>query len=342
MKNLLELGITTAWQNNARWLIALRPLSKTYGLISEFHKNRYKNGKKPIYKAPIPVLVIGNITVGGSGKTPLIIALVRYLQQKNIAVGVISRGYGGNEKTMPTLVVPTSQPSEVGDEPCLIFGETGVPMAVCPNRGQAVELLMTNHPNLQLIISDDGLQHYKLYRDDEWIVVDTERGFGNGKLFPEGFLREPISRLQNATVIYHYANEANAKKSKFCTTVFLKTGKLIHLLDCHRKFDSSIKTVYALTGIGYPVRFFYSLKNLGFKVMENPRPDHYHFKLTDIKQLQDFPIVVTTKDAVKIRQLVTDDNCKMFDNVWVLPVEMELSQGVRKLMDNFLEHFIER
>lgn len=338
-KNKFETVITTAWQDNAKWLTALRPLSKTYEWVSDYQKSQYQNGKKPIYKAPVPVLVIGNITVGGAGKTPLIIALVKYLQKKGVAVGVISRGYGGDESQMPALVLPNSTPNQVGDEPCLIVGETGVPMAVCPNRRLAVELLLKNYPNLQMILSDDGLQHYKLYRDDEWIVVDAERGFGNGKLLPEGFLREPLSRLDNANVIYHYANADNAQKSSHPNTMYLKLGDLTHLIG-DKPFDKTLNKVHALTGIGYPVRFFNSLKTLGLEIVENPKPDHYVFTLNDIVHLQGLPIIITAKDAVKIKQLINADNAQYFENIWVLPVECVVSFGVYGLLDKFVGEFV--
>lgn len=338
-KNKFETVITTAWQDNASWLTALRPLSKTYEWVSDYQKSQYQHGKKPIYHAPVPVLVIGNITVGGAGKTPLIIALVQYLQNKGIAVGVISRGYGGDESQMPALVLPTSTPAQVGDEPCLIVGQTSVPMAVCPNRKLAIERLLAAYPNLHLIISDDGLQHYKLHRDDEWIVVDAERGFGNGKLLPEGFLREPLSRLDTATVIYHYANADNANKSPHANTMYLQLGDLTQLTG-DKPFDNTTKKVHALTGIGYPARFFNSLKSLGLEVIENPKPDHYVFELQDIIELQNLPIIITAKDAVKIKSLINADNAQYFQNIWVLPVDCVVSTAVEKLMDEFLEKFV--
>lgn len=201
MKNL-ELLITKAWQEKSPMLTTLAPLSALYGVVGRVRKSLYDNDKLAKYHASIPVMVIGNITMGGSGKTPLIIALVKYLQDKGVSLGVISRGYGRADSS-PAMVHADSTPKEVGDEPCLIVQSTNVPMAVGANRGQVIDLLIQNHPALQLIISDDGLQHYALHRDVEWIVVDGVRGFGNEKLFPEGFLRESLDRLNGATVIYH-------------------------------------------------------------------------------------------------------------------------------------------
>ena len=183
----IETTVTRAWQRQATWLWLLLPFSWLYGLITMLRHHAYKSGLLSSYRAPVPVMVIGNISVGGSGKTPLIITLVDYLQKQGVYVGVISRGYGGDTSQMPALVGKTSLPNVVGDEPCLIVNTTGVAMAVCPNREQAITMLLETYPDLQLIIADDGLQHYALQRDIEWIVVDAARGFGNKQLLPTDF-----------------------------------------------------------------------------------------------------------------------------------------------------------
>lgn len=341
----IELAITNAWQKNASWLRLLSPISKAYEIFSNYQKNAYQTGQKHVYKAPIPVLVIGNITVGGSGKTPLIIAMIHRLQQKDVPVGVISRGYGGDTHKMPQLVNAHSLPSDVGDEACLIVQKTGVPMAVCPNRQQACELLLGEYPNLRLIISDDGLQHFALHRDDEWIVVDVDRGFGNEKLFPQGFLREPVSRLDGATVIYHYHKHFDAQKSPHPLTLYLSPSEPVPLLAKHTgqggispRQHMPSKRVYALTGIGYPKRFFETVRSMGYEVIERPFGDHHHFRLSDIEPLSDYPIVVTAKDAVKLRPLAT--TCltdgrpsAIFNTIWVVEVEGVLSWQLCELID---------
>ncbi len=184
--------IQDAWNKQAKWLIVLRPLAWLYRGGFLLNKKLYQMGIKSSYQAAVPVMVIGNITVGGSGKTPLLIQLVSYLQKKNIRVGVISRGYGG-KGPFPAYVDLESVPDVVGDEPCLIVQSTGVPMVVGSNRQQSIEYLLSKH-DLDLIISDDGLQHLALQRQIEWIVLDQNRGLGNQKLLPEGYLREPVSR----------------------------------------------------------------------------------------------------------------------------------------------------
>ncbi|MDO5050270.1 MAG: tetraacyldisaccharide 4'-kinase [Moraxella equi] len=334
MKNL-ELLITKAWQDSSPMLATLAPLSALYGVVGRVRKSLYDNDKLAKYHAPIPVMVVGNITVGGSGKTPLIIALVKYLQDKGVNVGVISRGYGRAD-SRPAIVCADSTPKEVGDEPCLIVQNTNVPMAVGANRGQVIDLLIQNHPTLQLIISDDGLQHYALHRDVEWIVVDGVRGFGNGKLFPQGFLREPLDRLNGATVIYHdsraerYADDA--------LLMHLAPSTPIPLLD--GKKSLSPQKVYAVSGIGYPIRFFKTLNELGFDVVERAFGDHHDFNLDDLTDLTDLPIITTAKDAVKLRELAKiHPNHAIFNNVWILPVAAVLSKSVLGEMDSVLAKF---
>lgn len=346
----IETTVTRAWQRQAVWLWLLLPISWLYGLITKIRRYAYKTGVLSSYRTPVPVMVIGNISVGGSGKTPLIIALVNYLQDQGINVGVISRGYGGDTSQMPALVSATSLPSVVGDEPCLIVNTTGVAMAVSPSREQAITLLLEAYPDLQLIIADDGLQHYALQRDIEWIVVDAARGFGNKQLLPTGFLREPISRLEDASVIYHESVEtASAQNEKDSyqhqadrLTMHLKADEMQRLwqpISFDNQTDSKPErgsTLHAVSGIGYPQRFFDTLNLLGFDVIGHPYPDHYDFSLPELFQYSNHPIVVTTKDAVKIRallvkhtaeQALTDDYEKFVNNLWVLPVTAVLSDG---------------
>ena len=348
----IETTMTDAWQRQAAWLWLLLPVSWLYGFITLLRRQAYKVGLFASYRAPIPVLVIGNITVGGSGKTPLIIALVSHLQKQGIKVGIISRGYGGDSSQMPALVHTGSLPSIVGDEPSLIANMTGAAMAVCPNREQAITTLLKAYPDLQLIIADDGLQHYALQRDIEWIVVDASRGFGNQQLLPTGFLREPISRLQGVNVVYHEKAEMiatdNSKGQAKRLTMHLQADKLqllwssdveIDNLTVAAKVPMSImpnSRVHAVSGIGYPQRFFDTLLSLGFDVIGHPYPDHYDFSLDELLQYTEQPIIVTSKDAVKIkalllnatsRQTLNEDYQELVNRLWVLPVTAVLSDS---------------
>lgn len=368
----IETTMTRAWQRQASWLWLLLPISWLYGLLMTLRCQAYKVGLFSSYRAPIPVMVIGNITVGGSGKTPLIIALVRHLQQHGVKVGVISRGYGGDSSKMPALVNADSLPSAVGDEPCLIVNSTGAPMAVCPDRQQAISTLLEAYPDLQLIIADDGLQHYALQRDIEWIVVDAARGFGNQQLLPTGFLREPISRLKNASVVYHEKpntllpndngyDDNNNNKQPLSTrlTMQLQPDSLQLLwqsVSAQVQMNSMVSTnsiaplkgsqIHAVSGIGYPQRFFNTLSALGFEVIPHPYPDHYDFSLAELLQYTRYPIIVTSKDAVKITALLLECSTeKMFDHeykelvsrLWVLPVTAVLSDSCSHHLQQQLE-----
>ena len=346
----IETTVTRAWQRQAAWLWLLLPISWLYGLITTLRRQAYKAGLLASYRAPVPVMVIGNISVGGSGKTPLIIALVDYLQERGIKVGVISRGYGGDISQMPALVDAASLPNVVGDEPCLIVNMTNAPMAVCPARKQAIMTLLAAHPDLQFIIADDGLQHYALQRDIEWIVVDSARGFGNQQLLPTGFLREPMSRLQGATVIYHEPLTTDSVDNNKDNSNLYRAHRLTMHLEAdalqllwqptlsYSQIDAPKKgyRVHAVSGIGYPQRFFDTLSSLGFDVVGHAYPDHYDFELAELLQYTEYPIVVTSKDAVKIRALLskaTTDKAlnneyqTLINRLWVLPVTAKLSDS---------------
>lgn len=364
----IETTITRAWQRKAAWLWLLLPISWLYGLLVFLRRQVYRLGMLSSFRAPVPVMVIGNVTVGGSGKTPLIITLVNYLQKQGVEVGVISRGYGGDTSQMPALVTKESLPSIVGDEPCLIVNTTAAPMAVCPDRKQAITTLLNAHPDLQLIIADDGLQHYALQRDIEWIVVDVARGFGNEQLLPTGFLREPIARLKNATVIYHEkpnvvsaSNDSGNLAQRLTMQLqpdelypLLSDDELVELNAAKSAIPLSSKVVpsqgdkvHAISGIGYPQRFFATLSTLGFDVIGHPYPDHHNFSLSELLQYTEHPMIVTTKDAVKIRTLLLaeiskinaiksnesigshsgNDISALINRLWVLPVTAILSDA---------------
>lgn len=371
----MEQFFTLAWQKQAFWLWLLIPIAWLYRGVTWLHKKIYQIGIKKIYYPPVPVIVVGNITAGGSGKTPLLIASVHYLQAKHIHVGVISRGYGGEIRQMPCLVTPYSTPSQVGDEPCLIVQSTHVPMAVCPNRREAIELILQNFPQTQLILSDDGLQHFALDRDKNWIVVDGDRGFGSAQVLPVGFLREPLKRLlePNTQVIFHQKTwqladnilpntmiETFANQRFFMRLVEQSPIPLFDSTNSEQTNSSenslnkqtlslSPQLVIAMTGIGYPPRFFNSLSKLGFTLIKKPFNDHHMFTLANFDNLpkdavgQDLPIIVTAKDAVKIRTLLQNDTSDLAislkSRIWVLPVVAQLSEDVLAMMDKTLLEF---
>lgn len=326
----LAQTIQTAWNNQEKWLIVLRPLSWLYRFAFLMNKAMYTHKLKKIYTAPIPVMVIGNITVGGSGKTPLLIQLVKYLQSKGLSVGVISRGYGG-VGPFPALVHKESSPEIIGDEPVLIVQSTGVAMAVGPNRQSSIELLLQNY-SLDLIISDDGLQHWALDRQIEWIVLDQNRGLGNEKLLPEGYLREPKSRLQNSSVIVH------SKQPQSLLNMHLQVGKpyLLRSGNLSNQFNSK-KSYHVVVGIGFPQRFYQTLQNLGIEQFQaHEFPDHHEYKLSDLSFQNQNAIITTEKDAVKLKEILIQ-HPEFNIPIWVVPVEAVLSSDCYDLLEQQLQ-----
>ncbi|WP_180088553.1 tetraacyldisaccharide 4'-kinase [Acinetobacter sp. YH12219] len=309
--------IQDAWNEQAKWLVVFRPLSWLYRGGFLLNKKLYQSGIKQSYKAPIPVMVIGNITVGGSGKTPLLIHLVSYLNSLKLRVGVISRGYGG-QGPFPAYVDLDSTAEIVGDEPSLIVQSTGVPMAVGPNRQQSIELLLSKH-ELDLIICDDGLQHWALQRQLEWIVLDNNRGLGNEKLLPEGYLREPKKRLASGTVIEHSADPSSPLNMHLeAAQPYLLNKDLVTTFDANKNF-------YAVVGIGFPQRFYKTLENMGIHQFQcHEFPDHYEYELSDLQFEDANPIITTEKDAVKILAILKN-NPDFKREIWVVPVDAVLS-----------------
>ncbi len=322
----LDKLFPAAWNKQAGWLNLLKPLSALYGAIIRFRQYLYQQHIFKSYRAPVPIMVIGNITVGGSGKTPLIIELVKFLQYFGLNIAVISRGYGG-AGPFPCLVDDDDLPSVVGDEPLLIVQETGVLMAVGANRQAAIELIL-QHTKPDLILSDDGLQHLALQRDLEWIVLDVDRGLGNGQLLPTGFLRESIDRLDTATVIEH------GKAATSLLSMQLKAQQLINLNNRNQEvldLQAMLKApIHAVAGIGVPERFFNSLHDAGFEqIIEHNFVDHHDYQPADLDFGDELPIIITSKDAVKIRQF--SDLLKE-KNIWIFPVQAQLSTPCYELL----------
>ncbi len=319
----LRTALPKAWARQSSWLMWLLPLSALYALVTGLQRTLYRLNLKKAYQSPVPVMIIGNITVGGSGKTPLLIELVRYLtEEQKLNVGVISRGYGGDQSIFPHIVQPDDLAESVGDEPLLIVQQTGVALSVGSNRQASIECLLAHaesmHQPLDIILSDDGLQHLALGRQLEWIVVDTDRGFGNGFLLPTGFLREQTERLETATVIEH----GTKGTSESLYQMHLVAGELEPLSPLSFQHQIAApqppQRVHAVAGIGNPSRFFNSLRNLGFEVIEHPFADHHPYHLNDVKFDDNLPIITTAKDAQRLQGLISF-------NVWVLPVKAALT-----------------
>jgi tetraacyldisaccharide 4'-kinase len=324
----MQKFIQNAWRRkDAFFYIILVPLSWLFALITALRRKLYQFGILKSTALPVPVIIIGNINVGGSGKTPAVIWLANQLKQQGYKPAVISRGYGGNA-TQATSVTPASLPSIVGDEPVLIASRCGCPVWVGANRVDAATELLKARPDCNLIISDDGLQHYRLKRDFEIAVVDAETGKNNARLLPAGPLREPLSRLDKVDAIV-----CNGEKTNYAAYQMQLVGeKFYNLTDANltaSSADFKHKKVTALAGIGKPERFFEHLRKLGLTFASMSFADHYAFTAQDLAKIDCDAIIMTEKDAVK---------CKSFarQNCWVLPVEASIDEALMPLILNKL------
>ena len=294
--------------------LLLLPLSAVFLLISFIRKSLYQFNFLKSFKLKIPVIVVGNITSGGTGKTPLIIYLANELKKNGYRPGIISRGYGS--KTEGVMEVSQkSDVAEAGDEPMLIQKHTHLPVFVSKDRVLAAKALVKKYAKTDVILSDDGIQHYRLRRDLEVLVIDGTRKFGNGYLLPAGPLREFRSKLKtvDAIVCNHkkVIDGSYLMKYKGHLLINLKTNKKIHLNNL------SLKNIHAIAGIGNPDRFFDYLKTYNILFSSSAFQDHYKFSKKDFRDMNDKNIIMTEKDAVKCQQFSRN-------NFWYLPVIAEV------------------
>jgi tetraacyldisaccharide 4'-kinase len=290
-----ERWLLNVWYGNDRLgKYLLLPLTGLFCVIAALRRWQHKRQQ---VKHPVPIIVVGNIAVGGTGKTPLVIWLVEHLRAAGFQPGVVSRGY-------------KSKVDEVGDEPLLIMQRTQVPLVVGKNRNQAITALLQQHA-CDIIIADDGLQHYRMGRDVEICVVDGQRRFGNGYCLPAGPLREPVSRLASCDFV---VINGETMQMHGDTLVNLATAE-IQLLAAWAG-----KTVHVVTGIGNPQRFIDTLEQAGLQVIPHLYPDHHAFTGTELGFDAAHPILMTEKDAVKCRQFAVQ-------HAWYLPIEAVLSDA---------------
>lgn len=283
--------IERVWYGGARGGLLLVPASWLFAAIVAMRRRAFARGwLRSVHPGP-PVVVVGNLSVGGAGKTPLTAWLATALAARGLRVGIVSRGYGGRA-TGPTRVDPASDPTEVGDEPVLLSRRTGVPVVVARDRVAGAGMLA---PAVDLILADDGLQHYRLRRDFEIAVVDGGRRYGNGRLLPAGPLREPVSRAVDAIIV----NGAVARRGEIAMT--LEAGDVVALGSGTREPLAAWagRTVHAVAGIGHPGRFFATLRAAGLVVIEHPLPDHAMILPGDVAFGDGLPVLMTEKDAVK-------------------------------------------
>lgn len=297
-----------SWRKPNALTFALWPLSQLYRALFSLNRKLYQVGIKSSFRAPAPVIIVGNITVGGTGKTPLVIFLVELLRERGYRPAVISRGYAGNSPCYPLLVTKDTPVLECGDEPSLIVRRTGVPMCVGPNRQQSIELLIDRH-DVDVIISDDGLQHFALERDIELCLVDQKSSLLNKCLLPAGPFREVISRLSTVDFVIHHGGD-----SRYSMSLQLDAPR--NIVGADKSFDHT-KHTHALAGIGNPQRFFDACLSLGLNIESHAFPDHHQFSRSDI-DFGDAQVIMTEKDAVKCEHFADQQH-------WYLPVDAKLS-----------------
>ncbi|MXP67491.1 tetraacyldisaccharide 4'-kinase [Pantoea sp. Aalb] len=305
------------WSGRSKLWIILWPCSVLYGVITWLIKISFKCGWRKRWRAKCPVVVVGNLTVGGNGKTPVVIWLIQALQERGLRIGVVSRGYGGKAKRYPLLVTEDTSPSQAGDEPVMIAQRTQVPVAVAPNRYLAAKALLDAH-DIDVIVTDDGLQHYALHRDIEIVVIDGVRRFGNGWLLPAGPMRERVSRLSNVDAIIVNGGHVNVNNIEIAMTI--KPGLAINLLTGKPISLHKLPPIVAMAGIGYPPNFFNMIKKQGINpIAEIAFTDHYVYSKAELHSLtkQDQCLLMTEKDAVKCRNFAQP-------NWWYLLVDAHL------------------
>ena len=323
------------WTGYSVWHVVLLPLSLIFFLLVILRKFLFKVGLLRRYQLPIPVIVIGNISVGGTGKTPLVVWLSKALSQSGFKPGIVSRGYGGDHQG-PIAVLQDSLPQEVGDEPILIASRTACPIFVGVDRVGAAMALLKAHPEVDVLISDDGLQHHRLGRDIEIVVVDGQRGFGNALLLPAGPLREGVDRLNSVdAVVVTGAEHVASLHQKILPPIFtmqLLGDRFVSLNDA--EVEQSVeffkgKALVALAGIGNPSRFFETLAHLGLVFESQSFPDHHMFTTQDLNSFSGKTILMTEKDAVKCGRFAKD--IPQFD-IWVLPVSAMIEADLTGLI----------
>ncbi|MDO6406370.1 tetraacyldisaccharide 4'-kinase [Pantoea phytobeneficialis] len=308
--------IERIWSGRSPLWLLLWPLSLLYGAVSWLIRLSFQRGWRKSWRAPCPVIVVGNLTAGGNGKTPVVIWLVQALQQRGLRPGIVSRGYGGKAERYPLLVDAETSTELAGDEPVLIAQRTGAPVAVAPQRRVAVEALLSRQ-QLDVIITDDGLQHYALQRDREWVVVDGVRRFGNGWWLPAGPMRERASRLDQVDAVIVNGGEASGRE----IAMTLQPGQAINLVTGQSASLAQLPSVIAMAGIGHPPRFFTTLKQQGLQpVAEIAFADHHAYSEAELSSLtqQGQCLLMTEKDAVKCRAFARE-------NWWYLPVDAHLA-----------------
>jgi tetraacyldisaccharide 4'-kinase len=312
--------LNRVWYEGAASGVWLAPFGWVYGVLTAARRALYESGMLPSFAPPVPVIVVGNLTIGGTGKTPLVIWLTEQLARRGFKPGVVTRGYAGSV-TGPTLVSPAMSALEVGDEPLLIAARTHRSVVVARDRVAGARLLADCGVNL--VIADDGLQHYRLRRSCEIVVIDGERRFGNGRLLPAGPLRESRARLESADIVV-----TNGGLPAAGELPMRLVGESARSLagGAERSLDSFRgQTVHGVAGIGHPRRFFSGLRRRGIDLIEHTFTDHHLFRPQDLDFGDARPVLMTEKDAVKCRSFARAD-------WWAVPVNAQFDDRAAEVL----------
>jgi len=324
------------WYEGGRWVYGLLPLTGLFHLLSALRRRylaRYRQTR-----LSVPVIIVGNISVGGTGKTPLIIALAEHLRARGYRPGIVSRGYGGRAPAYPLEVMEDTPVAHSGDEPLAIARATGCPVCVGPDRVAAAEQLQRR--GCDLILGDDGLQHYRLGRDLEIAVVDARRGFGNGFCLPVGPLREPLSRLESVdwVVVNGTAEQTLPLPERTPSAIMAVVPRAWHPVAGGEpqplELFGADREVDAVAGIGNPARFFRTLEQLQLKPVRHAFADHHPFRARDLDFDTQRPLVMTAKDAVKCRAFARP-------HWWYLSVSADLPETFWSALDRRLQALTE-
>lgn len=321
-------GIEKIWYQGGPGMIALLPAAWLFRGVVAFRRWLYRRGFLKINHFPVPLIVVGNITIGGTGKTPFVIWLVRHLRGAGYRPGIVSRGYRGKATAWPQMVTAESDPSRVGDEAVLLAQRCRCPVAVAPDRSAAVRMLLENG-DCDIIISDDGMQHYAMGRDIEIVVVDGERRFGNGQLLPAGPLREPVDRLREVNLVIVNGGEVRSEES----SLTVMGSYLYNLAEPSRRTEISRfggQSVHAVAGIGHPERFFDLLRDNGIDVISHPFGDHHAFNADELVFGDDKAVLMTEKDAVKCAPFAMAHH-------WVVGIETAPDAQAIERLDGLLD-----
>lgn len=325
-----EPWLLRRWYANRPAPFWLRPLSGLFIVLSALRRWFTR-----AQRVAAPVVVVGNITVGGTGKTPLILWLVDAARRQGLRPGVVSRGYGGRHRGSPLRVTAETDPALSGDEPALIARQSGAPVCVCADRLAAARALAASG-EVDIVLSDDGLQHYRLARDAEIVMLDAARGIGNGWRLPAGPLREPASRLADADLVIANGGATDVWPAALPVTLEARslrrvdgTGGAISLSEFRGR------EVHAVAGIGHPERFFAQLEAIGLRLHRHPFSDHVVYQAADLEFGDDLPVVMTAKDAVKCAGFAHPD-------WWQAQAELVMSRAAATALESILQRAVER